>query len=82
MAITIDDSVTIKTASVRKQLIHCQRSSRLRVPNLAPSPFGGGAASFWKKFGNVFFTHAGFLIFIPGTFNPRIAKHIAMRWSL
>ena len=45
-------------------------------------PWGGAAASFWKKFGNVFFTHAGFLSFMPGTFNPRIAKHIAMRWSL
>src|SRR5208283_4552932 len=49
---------------------------------VAPRPFGGGAASFWKKFGNVFFTQAGFLILMPGTFNPRIAKHIAMRWSL
>src|ERR1035438_355661 len=38
---------------------------------VAPRPFGGGAASFWKKFGNVFFTHAGFLILMPGTFNPR-----------
>src|ERR1035437_4070406 len=45
----------------------------------APKPCGGGAASFWKKFGNVFFTQAGFVIFMPGTFNPRIAKHIAMR---
>ena len=49
---------------------------------VAPKPFGGGAASFWKKFGNVFFTQAGFLILMPGTFNPRTAKHIAMRWSL
>jgi len=46
---------------------------------VAPNPFGGGVASFWKKFGNVFFTHAGFLIFMPGTFNPKTAKHIAMR---
>ena len=38
--------------------------------------------TFWKKFGNVFFTHAGLIMRMPGTFNPRIAKHIAMRWSL
>lgn len=46
---------------------------------VTPSPCGGAAASFWKKFGNVFFTQLGFRNLIPGTFRPSTAKHIAMR---
>jgi hypothetical protein len=41
---------------------------------LAPIPCGAGAASFWKKFGKVFLTHDGFLIFMPGTCKPRVAN--------
>ena len=40
----------------------------------APSPRGGGAASFWKKFGNVFFTQAGFLSLMPGNFQSQNRK--------
>ena len=47
----------------------------------APTPCGGGAASFWKKLGKVLRTQAGSRSFMPGTLRPRMAKHIAMRWS-
>ena len=62
----------------------CRSAGSSRRPSgtlrtLAPIPSGTAAASFWKKFGNVFFTHDGFLIFSPGTCKPRVAKHIAMR---
>jgi hypothetical protein len=46
-----------------------------------PRPCGGASASFSKKFGNVFLTHSGFRIRIPGTTNPSIEKHMAIRWS-
>ncbi len=67
----------------------CEATSNLEFPfsnfqfqsTLIPNPAGGFAASFSKKFGNVFRTQSGFRIFIPGTTSPSIAKHIAILWS-
>ena len=39
-----------------------------------PGRGGPAASSFWKKFGNVFRTHPGFWILIPGTCNPENRK--------
>jgi len=53
---------------------------RLRIQNCRAQACGGGAASFRKKFGNVFFTHAGFLNADAGNFQSQNRKkHIAIR---
>src|SRR5579883_511955 len=85
MAITVTDCFVhgsmIRTQSAKSSSGPSWRPVRA-FTTVAPSPAGGLAASLLKKLGNVFFTHPGFLILIPGTFNPRIAKHIAILWSL
>src|SRR5262245_20728091 len=70
-----DDSPHLSTNNSSTPILRSVLASRI----VTPRPCGGAEASFWKKFGNVFFTHEGFLILMPGTFNPRIEKHIAMR---
>jgi len=42
----------------------------------------GRGGEFLEKVRERLFDARGFLILMPGTFNPRMAKHIAMRWSL
>jgi len=51
--------------------------SRPMFPITNAQAIGGGRHFFGKSSERSFFTHPGFLSLIPGTFNPRIAKHLA-----
>jgi len=39
------------------------------------------AGEFLEKVRNVFFTHVGFLILMPGIFNPRVGETHGHAWS-
>jgi len=79
MAMTMGGGFKFKTF-IRRTIRRGPGPLGFGVQNGGARPAGGAGGSFWKKL-EMSFSRTQDFDLMPGTFNPRIAKHMAMRWS-